>query len=81
MRVTRAAMTVKMVIVKVKQTMTPMVGTGKGKGLVLSMAQESKSIPDEVHLLGMARCLSLLEDSIPLEIKEEAQGRPINKGL
>lgn len=46
-----------------------------------SVAQGGESIPNEVCLLGVMRCLSLLEDSISSEVKEEARGRPASEGL
>lgn len=42
---------------------------------------ESESTHDEFRQLRVARCLSLLEDSIPLEVKEEARGKPTSEGL
>lgn len=58
-----------------------MVDAGKVGGTMPYMAQESKSTLDEVHLLGLARCLSFLEDSIFSKVKEEAQGMPISEDL
>lgn len=64
MRVTRAAARAKATITKVKRAVSLVAGVGKGEGSMSSMAW------DEVHLLGVARCFSLLEDSVPSKIKE-----------
>lgn len=49
-----------------------MANASKGKGMMPFVAQESESTLDEVRLLGLARCLNLLEDFIPSKVKEEA---------
>lgn len=74
-------MKAKVAIATVKRAVALMAGISKGRGLMPSMAQGGESTPDEVRLLGLARCLSLLENFIPSEVKEEAQGRPTSKGL
>lgn len=45
---------------------------GKGEGSMPFVTRESESIPSEIRLLAVVRCLSLLDDSIPSEVKEEA---------
>lgn len=78
---TRAATKAKAAIVKVKQAMAPTVDASEGGEVGPSITQESISIPEKVHLLGMERCLRILEDYIPPKIKEEAQRRSMGKGL
>lgn len=70
-RVTRVAAKAKVVVAMVKQVVALATGTSESKDVRPSTTQESTPIPSEVHLLGMERCLRLLEDSIPSKVKEE----------
>lgn len=80
-QVTRVSIQAKITIAMVSCAAASTVDVGK-KGEARSfITRESVPIPSEVHLIGMERCLKILKDSFPLEVKEEAQGRPINEGL
>lgn len=71
-RVARIFTKAKVAVAKVMRVVAPMTGIDNGGGPMPSMSQESESIPNVVCLLRVVRCLNLLEDYIPLEIKEEA---------
>lgn len=80
-RMTQFVTKAKVTFSKVKWVVAPVVDVGKGGRMMPSMNQGGESAPGEVCLLGVARCLNLLEDSIPLEVKEEAQERPTSESL
>lgn len=72
MQVTMAATKVRAMVTKVKLAMALAAGTGEGGEVGSFATQESIPITSKVCLLRMERCLKLLEDFVPLEVKEEA---------
>lgn len=78
-RVTRAATLANKAVVRVRQVAAPVMDASKGGEARLPVTQENSSTPSKVHLLGMEKCLKLLEDFVPSESKEEALG-PYSKG-
>lgn len=79
--VTKVAVKAKGAVFKVKWVVALVVDASEDREVGPSTAQESAPTFSEVRLLGMEGCLRLLEDSVPPEIKEEVQGRPLSKGL
>lgn len=76
MLVTRLAMKA-----KVKRVAAPVAGTVEGKEVRPSITHEGAPTSSKIHLLRMDRYLRFLDDSIPLDVKEEALERPIGEGL
>lgn len=77
-RVTKVTTQAKAVVAKVKWAMAPTVDVGEGGEARPPITLKSTSTLGEACLPKIEGCLKFLEDSIPLEIKEEMLG-PIVK--
>lgn len=81
MWITRLATKAKATMAKVKWVKVPMVGIVEGGEARPPITQEAAPIPSNIHLLGVDRCPRFLNDSIPLEVKEEALKSHVGEGL
>lgn len=80
MQVTRTAAKARAAIAKVKQVVALVTSISKDREVTPSIAQGVLA-PSEIRLLGVNTFLIFLDDSIPLEVKEEVLVRSTGKGL
>lgn len=81
MQLTRSVAKVKVVLAKVKWVVAHVTIIGEGGAARPSTTQEGVPTPSKIYLLEVDRCFRFLDDSIPLEVKEEVLERPIGEGL
>lgn len=70
--VTKVVMRAKVVITKVRHATDSNMDMNEEGEARPSITQENGPIPSEVCMIGVEWCLRFFEDSIPLNVKEEA---------